>query len=76
MTEATIASKGQIAIPREVRDRLRLKAGHCVEFHFDSTGQVIFRPRTGGIRVEEAIERARADGERFYVTGLVLSELV
>lgn len=50
MAEATVTSKGQITIPKEVRDRLRLKAGHRVEFYFDPNGLVIFRPRTGDIR--------------------------
>ena len=50
MAEATITSKGQITIPKDVRDRLRLKAGHRVEFYFDPGGQVIFRPRIGDIR--------------------------
>jgi len=50
MAEATITTKGQITIPKEVRDRLRLKPGNRVEFCFDPNGQVIFRPRTGDIR--------------------------
>ena len=50
MAEATITSKGQITIPKEVRDRLRLKSGHRVEFFFEPGGKVIFRPRTGDIR--------------------------
>jgi antitoxin PrlF len=62
MAEATITSKGQITIPKEVRDKLRLKAGHRVEFYFDPGGQVIFRPRTGDIRDLRGVLR-RSMGE-------------
>ena len=30
--KATITSKGQITIPREIRRRLRLHAGHVIDF--------------------------------------------
>ena len=46
MATSTVTSKGQITIPKEIRDRLRLRTGHRVEFHVDSQGQVILKPRT------------------------------
>jgi AbrB family looped-hinge helix DNA binding protein len=36
---STVTSKGQITIPKEIRDRLRLQAGHRVEFQIDRQGQ-------------------------------------
>jgi AbrB family looped-hinge helix DNA binding protein len=30
--KATITSKGQVTIPREIRQRLRLHAGHVIDF--------------------------------------------
>jgi antitoxin PrlF len=42
---STVTSKGQITIPKQIRDRLRLQAGHQVEFQIDRQGHVIMRPR-------------------------------
>ena len=41
---ATITSKGQITIPKEVRDRLNLAAGSQVDFVFDESGNVMMKP--------------------------------
>jgi AbrB family looped-hinge helix DNA binding protein len=46
MTKATISSKGQIAIPKAVRERLNLKAG--TEISIEVQGEVlVMRPLTG-----------------------------
>jgi len=42
---STVTSKGQITIPKEIRDRMRLQAGSRVEFEFNRQGQVIMRAR-------------------------------
>jgi antitoxin PrlF len=42
---STLPSKGQITIPKEIRDLLRLQAGHRAEFEVDRQGQLIMRPR-------------------------------
>ncbi len=44
MTKATISSKGQIAIPKAVRDRLNLKAG--TEVSIDVQGEALVVKKT------------------------------
>lgn len=41
---ATVTSKGQITIPKEVRDRHKLKPGDIVEF-IERDGETIVKPR-------------------------------
>jgi antitoxin PrlF len=42
----TMTSKGQVTVPREVRDRLGLKPGDKMTFTMLSDGTVVMRPRT------------------------------
>ncbi len=44
MTTATITSKGQVTIPKEIRDYLKLEAGTKVDFVIDENGQVKMIP--------------------------------
>ena len=46
MSTATVTSKGQITIPKEVRDALHLRAGHRLDFEVREDGNVLVRPRT------------------------------
>jgi antitoxin PrlF len=46
MPAATMTSKGQITIPKEIRDALGLEVGDKVDFIQDATGVVILRPAT------------------------------
>ena len=41
---STVTSKGQITIPKQIRDQLRLEPGDRVEFQVDRQGQVTMRP--------------------------------
>jgi len=50
MAEATITSKGQVTIPKAVREVLGLQAGDRVEFVEDGAGGVRLRPIRGDIR--------------------------
>lgn len=59
IAESTVTSKGQITIPKEIRDRLRLRAGDRVEFPVDRQGQVIMRPRNRDFHSLKGMIRSR-----------------
>ena len=46
MPVSTISSKGQITIPKEIREHLHIQTGDKIDFILDETGKVIFRPAT------------------------------
>jgi antitoxin PrlF len=45
MASSTVTSKGQITIPKAIRERLGLEEGSVLEFIVDESGQVFLRPR-------------------------------
>lgn len=59
--EATVTSKGQITIPKEVRDRLDIEEGEKVLFRFDEDGslRLVVVPADPMDRFEEVRERAQ-----------------
>ena len=48
--ESTLTSKGQITIPKEIRDRLKLRMGDKVEFYVRDDGRVELVPVTSSIK--------------------------
>lgn len=48
MPVGTLTSKGQITIPRAVRERLGVSKGDRLEFLFDELGRLIVRPEGEG----------------------------
>jgi antitoxin PrlF len=46
MPAATITSKGQTTIPKEIRDHLHLKPGDKVDFVVEEDGRVSMEPST------------------------------
>lgn len=42
----TMSSKGQVTIPRDVRERLGLQAGDKIAWSLLSNGTVVVRPKT------------------------------
>ncbi len=55
MPTATVATKGQIAIPVEVRRKLGLKTGDRIDFFEDENGKYTFEPKTGSIMDMEGV---------------------
>ena len=78
--EATVTSKGQITIPKEVRERMDIEEGEKVLFRFDEDGslrlvvvpsdpmerfdRVRERARGLDVDVQELIDRERDEWER------------
>jgi AbrB family looped-hinge helix DNA binding protein len=46
MTETTMTVKGQVTVPREIRNRLGLRSGDRMAFTMLSGGTVVVRPKT------------------------------
>lgn len=49
MVLATITSKGQTTIPKEIRDYLHLQTGDEIAFCIED-GRVVIKPMTGDVR--------------------------
>jgi antitoxin PrlF len=46
MSSATVTSKGQVTIPKKVRDFLKLEPGDLIDFIIDQEGKVVVRAST------------------------------
>ena len=46
MARSTITSKGQLTLPKEIRERLGVRQGDRVEFRTDQSGRVWVEPAT------------------------------
>lgn len=46
MPTATLTSKGQLTLPKEIRERLGVRQGDRVEFRTDAEGRVWVEPAT------------------------------
>ena len=53
---STISSKGQITVPKAIRDKLGLRAGAHVEFELTPEGALLRKGHAGGAR---AVDRVR-----------------
>ena len=58
MQTSTLTSKGQITIPKEIRDQLQLRVGQRVEFQVDARNQLILTPKIRDIRTLKGIVRS------------------
>lgn len=54
----SLTSKGQVTIPKHIRDQLALATGTLIDFAIDANGQVVLRPI-------KAKTRAPAKADRF-----------
>ncbi len=59
-----VTSKGQVTIPKNVRDHLRIEPGSEVEFVNDADGYVMLRVVDAGDEVKERAESIRRWAER------------
>ena len=55
MATATLTSKGQTTIPKEIRDYLHLHAGDKMEFVIEPDGVVSLRPATRDVADLEGV---------------------
>lgn len=44
MPTATVTSKGQVTIPKPIREHLKVKAGDQIDFVTDEAGRVVLQP--------------------------------
>ena len=50
MARRTITSKGQVTVPKVIRDFLRVKPGDPINFVIEDGGRVVVRPSTMDVR--------------------------
>lgn len=57
----TLTSKGQVTIPKHIRDAMHLKPGSAVEFAVDAAGCVVLKPAplARGMGKRDRFEAAR-----------------
>ena len=60
MPQATITTKGQTTIPKEIRDFLHLSPGDKIDFIIEADGRVVIQPTT--IKVQELKGILHRDG--------------
>jgi len=60
---STISSKGQITVPKRVRDRLGFRTGTTVEFELTDAGVLLRKGRTG-VRPIDRVRGVLARGGR------------
>jgi AbrB family looped-hinge helix DNA binding protein len=59
MATSTLTTKGQITIPKEIREHFKLRAGHRLEFQIGADGLVVMRPRNRDVRELKGILRLK-----------------
>lgn len=74
MAQATLTSKGQVTIPKEIRDALRLSTGEKLEFILSDKNTVILKPVTR--KVDEVFGRLRRYRKRTPVSVEEMNEAI
>jgi len=59
MPTATLTTKGQITIPKEIRDHLGVDAGDRLSFEVKEGGEVIVHPETTDLRSLRGVLRRK-----------------
>jgi AbrB family looped-hinge helix DNA binding protein len=58
MPATTLTTKGQVTIPKPIREQLRLHTGQRLDFQVDRDGRLIVKPRARDIRELKGILRS------------------
>jgi AbrB family looped-hinge helix DNA binding protein len=61
MATATVTSKGQVTIPKKIRDKLHLEAGHRIEFLEDEEGKITICPVVENVKKLKGMVRKPAE---------------
>ena len=61
---ATMTSKGQMTVPRVIRERLRIGAGDRLDFVVNDHGDVVVRPAKGDITLLRGLLAASPSKKR------------
>jgi antitoxin PrlF len=62
MPSATVTSKGQITIPKEVREELGLRVGDRVAFRVLDDGRIVVEPETIDLRELKGVLKPKRTG--------------
>jgi antitoxin PrlF len=62
MATTTLTSKGQLTLPRAIRDHLRVDTGDAIEFIIDTAGEI--RVRAGSLDVKDLRGALRKPGRK------------
>ncbi len=63
MHTATMTSKGQMTLPKPIRERLRVGAGDQVDFVVNDRGEIVVRAATGDVKELKGLLRTRQAGK-------------
>jgi AbrB family looped-hinge helix DNA binding protein len=69
---STISAKGQITVPKAVRDKLGLRPGVRVEFELTSEGALLRKGQRGGVR---AVDRVLGIVKREAPTDALIADM-
>jgi antitoxin PrlF len=64
MANATVTSKGQITVPKEIRDHLGVEPGDRISFQIGGGGEVIVQPETVDVRSLRGMLKRRGEVRR------------
>lgn len=75
--EATINSRGQVTLPKPIRDRLGLKAGDRIAFTIEDDGRLVVTPLTGSVMdLAGMLPRPAAPLTQAEIDGVIAEEAV
>ena len=69
---STVSAKGQITVPKAVRDRLGLRPGTRVEFEMTPRGALLRKGQKGGVR---AVDRVLGILKREAATDALINDM-